>query len=651
MINVWAALVIVCLGVLLSFVRDIPISLSDKTVVLGDGGYDIQPIDSPTATGWKLQVLSWLLAQGPIGGILRRNLLNKNEFYRLREISAQIPNLPVLHHPIRRLSTEERKEREGDQKRGELYESFASRLAKNAKSTDDVETAFQLKFPRRSIRHYHEQYKNNGVKPSDVILNTLSVIEDWEETMKLNIFAKILPSEVVKAAKESDERYAMGKPLSMLDGVPIAVKDCIDVADHTIYNGKSPKAEHRAGWAEPTGDDPIVKRLRDAGAIVLGTTIMTEGGVTPLGWSAHFQGPYNVYNFDRYCGGSSSGSAVAVAAGLVPAAIGFDGGGSVRIPASMSGVHGLATTFGRLPFEQGKGSTTIKGGPMTSTVEDAALMYSLIAENEEGHYYSHLYDGDREGLPSPSLTGYSDIGDLSDVRIGFMKEWFEDADKDIVAASYAALNYLESKGAVIVPIEIPHLRYMGLAHAAKITSEFAVKFDHILHSNPDALEPNTKVTIAVGSTYSALEVLSGERLRAWAFDYVTSLMREQNLSCIVNPTIAMLPPALSEDARVHGESNNPLTVRMMKYINLGNYLGFPGWSAPIGYGIPEDGQGSRNPVPIGLHFLGDHWGERHLFRLAHAIEMWPDNEVQLPPVFHDPFPSSSPPAPLTEEAW
>ena len=107
----------------------------------------------------------------------------------------------------------------------------------------------------------------------------------------------------------------------------------------------------------------------------------------------------------------------------------------------------------------------------------------------------------------------------------------------------------------------------------------------------------------------------------------------------------------AEDARVHGESNNPLTVRMMKYINLGNYLGFPGWSAPIGYGIPEDGPGSRNPVPIGLHFLGDHWGERHLFRLAHAIEMWPDNEVQLPPVFHDPFPSSVPPAPHTEEAW
>jgi Asp-tRNA(Asn)/Glu-tRNA(Gln) amidotransferase A subunit family amidase len=97
----------------------------------------------------------------------------------------------------------------------------------------------------------------------------------------------------------------------------------------------------------------MVARLRAAGAIILGGTIMTEGGVTPLGWSAHFQGPYNVYNFDRYCGGSSSGSAVAVSSGLVPAAIGFDGGGSIRIPASMSGVHGLGVTFGRVPFDIG----------------------------------------------------------------------------------------------------------------------------------------------------------------------------------------------------------------------------------------------------------------------------------------------------------
>ena len=155
----------------------------------------------------------------------------------------------------------------------------------------------------------------------------------------------------------------------------------------------------------------------------------------------------------------------------------------------MSGIHGLATTFGRLPFSEGYGTVNIKGGPMTSTVEDAALVYSIIAENKAGHFYNEIYDGDNLGPPAPSLSGYKDIEDLSDIRIGFYKEWFEDADKDVVGACYSALNYLESKGAKVIPIEIPHLRYMQLAHGTKIASEFAAKFDIIMYSDPDAMEP------------------------------------------------------------------------------------------------------------------------------------------------------------------
>jgi len=160
----------------------------------------------------------------------------------------------------------------------------------------------------------------------------------------------------------------------------------------------------------------MVKRLREAGAILLGATIMTEGGVTPLGWSAHFQGPYNVYNFDRYCGGSSSGSAVAVAAGLVPVAIGFDGGGSIRIPGSMSGVHGLGVTFGRVPFDIGLDTTMIKPGPLAATAEDAAIVYSIISPNEKGHFYNELFDGDQQGPPHATLSDFMKIEDLSDVR-------------------------------------------------------------------------------------------------------------------------------------------------------------------------------------------------------------------------------------------
>ena len=442
----------------------------------------------------------------------------------------------------------------------------------------------------------------------------------------------------MKAARESDERYAKGEPLSMLDGCPVGIKDMIHIKNHINYNGKSKRQEDSIGWELPSEDDTIVARLRAAGAIILGGTIMTEGGVTPLGWSAHWQGPYNVYDFDRYCGGSSSGSAVAVAVGLVPVAIGFDGGGSIRIPASMSGIHGLGATFGRIPFDTGLDTTMIKAGPMAATADDAALVYALISPNKKGHFYSEIYDGDIKGPPQPDINGFHDVKDLSDIRIGIFREWFNDSDEVVKKTCYEALASLEKRGATVVDIFIPHLQVLSLAHASKISTEFAMKFDSVMHSRPDSMEAGTKITIGLGSTMSSLEVASADHLRSWAFDYINELMDREKLDCIVNPTIGMLPPIISEDAKSDGESNTPLVVQMLKYIFLGNLLGLPGYSVPVGY-APSDGSGSTEKfVPIGLHFQGVHWGEATLLRLAHFIDTYHmKGKTKVPPVFYDPF--------------
>ena len=111
------------------------------------------------------------------------------------------------------------------------------------------------------------------------------------------------------------------------------------------YSGAFP-----SGRGPEPSDDPVVARLRDAGAIVVGATVMTEFGISPIGWNAHYGGARNPWDADRYAGGSSTGSAVAVAAGLLPVAVGFDGGGSVRVPAALTGLYGLAAGFARVPF-------------------------------------------------------------------------------------------------------------------------------------------------------------------------------------------------------------------------------------------------------------------------------------------------------------
>jgi Asp-tRNA(Asn)/Glu-tRNA(Gln) amidotransferase A subunit family amidase len=119
------------------------------------------------------------------------------------------------------------------------------------------------------------------------------------------------------------------------------------------------------------------------------------------------------------------------------------------------------------------------------------------------------------------------------------------------------------------------------------------------------MEPGGRIIVALGGTVTALETLAADRIRAWAFDYVTRLFREQRLTAIVNPTVGVEVPVLSEEAKLRGESNTPLVVRMMKYIFIANLLGLPGYSVPVGQ-VPAEADPSLL-LPVGLHFLGDHW--------------------------------------------
>jgi Asp-tRNA(Asn)/Glu-tRNA(Gln) amidotransferase A subunit family amidase len=152
--------------------------------------------------------------------------------------------------------------------------------------------------PRRSTLDYASAYRSKRTSPSRVMRRTLAQIKVWE-SQGLNIFSSVIEKDVLAQAKASDLRFLAGKPLSVLDGVPIAVKDMIDVTGHITYDGKKPDGKYK-GWTVNTKDDILITRLRAAGAIILGMTIMTEGGCTPLGWNAHWRGPFNAYDRTKY---------------------------------------------------------------------------------------------------------------------------------------------------------------------------------------------------------------------------------------------------------------------------------------------------------------------------------------------------------------
>lgn len=401
----------------------------------------------------------------------------------------------------------------------------------------------------------------------------------------------------------------------MLDGVPIAVKDMIDTNGHLTSYGS---ASHQ-GKAKAAADDVLVSKFRALGAIILGTTVMTEGGVTPLGYSVQYRGPFNPWSAEHYSGGSSSGSAVAVALGLCPIAIGFDGGGSIRIPASFSGVVGLATSFARVDYATSSAITNVKAGPLAATTADAAIAFAAMtrpSSEPTSMYFDVMYDGNGAGgRPTAHLGGFQ-AADLSGVRLGMFAPHFNDtaANSDVHAVTTAAVAALVSRGAVVVPIEIPSLKWLRLAHAIKISTEFASSWDKKYSEWAD-LEPNTRITIGLGMSVTAVEALACDKIRAWAFEFVTRLFQEQNITAIVSPTLPMTAPKFPADAMDHGESNTGLVVEMMKYISLANFLGFPAVSVPVGADSTNDN------MPIGLQFLGPHWSEHDLLRLSRATEL------------------------------
>lgn len=592
--------------------------ISGTRIVLGTLGYDIEVLDAPVADSVMLDALSYVLTRTRFGPFIRRFLLDNNKISDLRELASQM-DIPPMYFPMRRLSADKYNQLTSPEAVSETQQILINGFL--PEFTEETTTAQNIP---RTIAEYAAYYKQ-GHLPSEVMRKSLLAVHQWEAE-GFRIFSSLHDDEVMAEARLSDLRWQSGAPLSAFDGVPVAFKDMMDVKGHTIYNGGNPSSAHASEWIVSDKDDLMVTRLRALGAIVFGVTITVEGGVSPLGYNAHFQGPTSAYHTNRYSGGSSSGSAVAVATGIVPVAIGYDGGGSVRSPASMSGIHGLATTFGRVPFANHTDSTMIKAGPLAASSQDVALAYAAIAPSAAGSFYTDMYDGGVLGPPAPHLAGFNDIQDLSDVRIGVFSQWFDDSEPLIRQRCYEAVAYLKQRGAVVVEVQIPHLRLMSLAHAMKISTEFAMSWDQHYYVHPDSMEPGGRIVVGLGATVSALESLAAEKIRAWAFEYVTALFEQHRLTCILSPTLGVEVPYLSERAKLRGESNTALSVKIMKYVFLANLLGLPGYTVPVGFvpaaPRPEDLDSAEGVMlPVGLHLLGDHWADHKLIRLAHSVEV------------------------------
>lgn len=455
-------------------------------------------------------------------------------------------------------------------------------------------------------------YREGRLSPRDVVARAIA------EARRL---AALTPSvgpvldyaeEVALAeASESERRWREGRPISPLDGVPWVVKEQTAVRGLPRKGGTA--FLDGAGQAR---DATAVARIRAQGTITIGTTPMTEFGMTPNGANANRTMPRNPHATDRLAGGSSTGSGVAVATGLVPFALGADGGGSIRIPASINGVFGIKPTWGRVSRAGDlSGGTVAHVGPLACSTVD--LAYALEAMS--GH------DGDDpQTFAAPSRAGGSFLAALSrGVRglvIGVPEAEWADASDPVQRAGRAALAALEKDGATLVPIELELAKVASAIGVVIIACEARAALRKEWREHADAMSDDLQVSFSALDAFTAVEYLETCRLR-------TGLRREMaraflDVDLVAMPSTTAAAAKVSDTDMRTGFLDTKIIDGLCRFMFLGNLTGLPAASMPVGC----DASG----LPVGLQLVGDAWDEAtilaasaHLERIGAAVTRRP----------------------------
>ena len=555
--------------------------------------YDLTSVDVPVLKGVPLKLVAALL-ESPLRGLVTTVLSRKFGLPKFRNMRLEeAPVLLPIHHAVHPAEAGVRMEEA----------SWPGKAPGPGPGPG-------FRFP--SVHDYADAYCEGRTTPEEVAERFLDAQQSDEV---LRVFVAVNGEEVRRQARESAQRIREGRALSILDGVPVAVKDEVAMLPYgttagTGFLGRTPETE----------DATIIARLRQAGALLLGKAAMHEIGLGVTGLNVLQGTPRNPYAPGHYCGGSSSGSAAAVAAGFCPLATGADGGGSIRIPAAFCGVVGLKPTFGRLSEHGAVPLCWSLGhlGPLAATATDAALGYAVMAGPD-------ARDANSRHQPAPSLDGWTNL-DLRGLKIGVYAPWFHHAEAEIVAVCEALLRKFTDSGAVVREITLPDLEASRLAHAVTIASEMAHCVDSIHGARRQRFNLDVRVNLAVARTFGSSDYIRAQQVRARLMGHFARAF--ESVDVIVTPATGIVAPAISKAAAEIGESDLSTATEIMRFVTLANLTGHPAISFPAGY--------TKTGLPIGMQVIGRPWDEATLLRLALAAEQWV--ERRRPAIFHNLLP-------------
>ncbi|KAG0470407.1 hypothetical protein HPP92_017107 [Vanilla planifolia] len=583
--------------------------------------YQPQNIKAPHLMGLALKLFVWLVESPLIGSIILSAMKKRNNVNHLLR-NTEIPEKPMFRPefppPVPETGIESFDE---DQEPIERVGKALGCLVPYDPSQRFHDDSPPFLYWR--IRDFAYAYRSKRATPSAVAEHIISVVEEYNSKKPpMPLLISFNAEEVRKQAAASTQRFEKGNSLSILDGIFMAIKDDIDCYPYPSKSGTSWLHDVRV-----VGKDAVcVSRLRSCGVILIGKANMHEMGMGTTGNNPNHGTSRNPHSNDRYTGGSSSGPAALVASGLCSAAIGTDGGGSVRIPSSLCGIVGLKTTYGRIDM---KGSvcdcgTVEVASPLAATVEDAMIVYSAVAGSSLDDSIS--LRPPPICLPKLSTINNSDI--LRSVRLGKYSEWFNDVySPEISTKCEDILNRLsEIFGCRTIEIILPEQQEMQVAHVVSIGSE------SLCALNPDCedgwgtkLSLDTRVSLALFKSFSAADYVAAQRLRRRIMYYYMEAFKKVDI--IVTPTTGITAPKIPSSSLKYGESDYEVTSYLMRFVLAGNLLGLPAISVPVGH--------DKEGLPIGLQLIGRPWGEATILRVASVVEELCCGSRKRPSTFYD----------------
>jgi len=452
--------------------------------------------------------------------------------------------------------------------------------------------------------------QNKEISPVEIIEAHLTRIDATEPV--LNSFITLLADEARGAALQAEKDIQAGRYKGPLHGIPVALKDLYDTGGVRTTSGSRIFDNFI-----PTEDCTVAAKFQQAGAILVGKLNMHPFAYGPTGENLDYGHMHNPWNPDMVTGGSSGGSGSAAAAGQCTITTGSDTGGSIRIPAALCGIVGLKPTYGLVSRH---GLTALSWsldhpGPMTRTVEDAAITMNVIAGHDPKDVASAKVD-----IPdyTSALTG-----DIKGLRIGIVKEYFETPlDPQVRKAVMDAIGLLESMGAEVKEVSYPMFNQSQAISSTVLMSEATAYHRDLLEKDGHQIYEPVRQRLEAGLFISAAEYLRAQQARTIFDNQGRRLLDDVDL--LAGPTEPVTAPRIMASKVMAGEQEVGVVGALTQYTRPYNINGFPAISVPCGF--------SDENMPIGLQLAGKPFDELTVLRAAHAYEQATDWHTRRPPV-------------------